>query len=606
LKNLSSSAWQLVCNGGVEKRFQKFGSLRWIGLQPLFAGLVRMGRGEVREALLPQMNASPCPSCRGERLNPLARNVKIEHLTLPDFCGLEIEKAYTFIKNLSLKEETFLKETVSQICKYLEFLLSIGLGYLSLDRSAPTLSGGELQRTRLARQLGSGLTSCLYLLDEPTVGLHPYNNELLNCALKNLCALGNTLVLVEHDPMTVQIADYLFDFGPKAGGEGGKICARGTLSEILENPDSLTGSYLSGRKTIPIPLKRRPFKPDIQIENGKLHNLKNISIAFPLAAITCLTGVSGSGKSTLMRHLLKPAAEIAINASKKIEPIEWAEARFWGLHAFEKVITIDQSPIGQTARADVGTYAEIMPFIRAHFAQLPLSKAKGLEPRHFSPNHIRGMCRTCLGLGYKIIDLQFLPKVKTTCESCKGYRLNSISLEVRYRGNHIGELLSMTIWNAMKIFSEIPKIYKRLQLLDAVGLSYLQIGQELASLSGGEAQRLRLSRELAKREAGKTLYLIDEPTVGLHSEDIARLLPIFHKLADKKNTLVIIEHNLDIIANADYVIDLGPDAGAQGGEIMAKGTPEEVAKSNNSKTAPYLKQRLRNWESVSQFLHCAK
>lgn len=593
LKNVSPKNLHLIFNGGPEIPIKKFASLRWLGLQPMLAAAVRMGNREIREALLPVMSASTCPACNGSRLNPLARNVKIQGSSITDFCRMELEKAHHFIQNISLEGKSFLQETQSQICKYLEFLLSIGLGYLTLERSAPTLSGGELQRIRLARQLGSGLTSCLYILDEPTIGLHPYNNQLLNRALQDLTALGNTLILVEHDPETIQIADAVFDFGPKAGREGGKICARGTLKELLKDPESLTGAYLSGRKSIPIPKKRRSFNPDIRIENASLHNLKNITVAFPRAAVTCLTGVSGSGKSSLLRGLLKPAAEMVINASKKTEKIEFAGAQFEGLNAFEKVITIDQSPIGQTARADVGTYAEIMPFIRGHYAQLPLAKAKGLQPRHFSPNHLRGMCRTCWGMGYKTVDLQFLPAVKVVCESCKGYRLTPLSLEVRYKGKNLGEILSMTIEEAMRWFSEIPKIYKRLQLLEEVGLSYLQLGQELASLSGGEAQRLRLSRELAKRESGKTLYLIDEPTVGLHNVDIARLLPIFHKLADKKNTLIIIEHNLEVIANADYVIDLGPDAGERGGYIMAQGTPEEVALSKKSRTAPFLKKRLK-------------
>ncbi|HSX26512.1 MAG TPA: excinuclease ABC subunit A, partial [Chlamydiales bacterium] len=491
-----------------------------------------------------------------------------------------------------LKKEAFLTETLSQIHKYLEFILSIGLRYLSLDRSAPTLSGGELQRIRLARQLGSGLTSCLYILDEPTIGLHPFNNELLNSALKNLRDLGNTLILVEHDPLTIRAADYLFDFGPKAGREGGKITAHGTIPQILKDPHSLTGAYLSGRKKIPIPEKRRPFTPDIRIENATLHNLKNISVAFPKAAITCLTGVSGSGKSTLMRHLLKPAAEMSTNSSKKMEPIEYLGATFHGLSSFDKVITIDQSPIGQTSRADVSTYSDVQPLIRGLYASLPQAQVKGLQPRHFSPNHMRGMCRTCWGLGYKTVDLQFLPSVRVKCDACHGHRLNPISLEVRYKGKHLGEILEMSVEEALQWFSAIPRIAKRLETLISVGLPYLHLGQELATLSGGEAQRLRLSRELAKREIGKTLYLIDEPTVGLHSEDILKLLKIFHHLADKKNTLIIIEHNLDLIANADHIIDLGPDAGDDGGQVIAQGTPEHLARSKKSKTAKYLKETL--------------
>lgn len=592
VKDLPPEHVQILLNGGPDVEMKNGMTLRWIGLHPLLASAVRMATGDLRESLLPMMQANVCPACAGTRLNPLARNVRIQKLSITDLCHLSIEDAYQFIQKISLKKEEFLTETHSQITKYLEFLLAIGLRYLSLDRSAPTLSGGELQRIRLARQLGSGLTSCLYILDEPTIGLHPYNNELLNGALKDLCELGNTLILVEHDPLTIEAADYLFDFGPKAGREGGQITAQGTIAEIKKNPHSLTGAYLSGRKKIPIPNKRRSFTSGIKIENATLHNLQKLTVEIPKSAITCLTGVSGSGKSTLMRQLLKPAAEIAVNARKKTEIVHYLDTKFTGLDAYEKVITVDQSPIGQTSRSDVSTYSDIQPLIRAHYASLALAQVKGLQPRHFSPNHKRGMCRTCWGLGYRTVDLQFLPSVRVKCEACHGYRLNPISLEVRYKGKHLGEVLEMTVDEALVWFSAIPRIVKRLETLIAVGLPYLQLGQELATLSGGEAQRLRLSRELAKREIGKTLYLIDEPTVGLHSEDVLKLLKIFQTLADKKNTLVIIEHNLDVIANADYIIDLGPDAGVDGGQIMAQGTPEEVAKSKKSRTAKYLKEHL--------------
>ena len=586
IKHLPPAERQIFFNGGPEKTVRHL-DIRWVGLHPLLASASRMAKGDIKEALLPLMQAATCPACQGSRLNPLARNVRIQGLSISDFCHLTMEESFAFTQKLSVKKEPFLQETHAKILHLLHFLLGIGLQYLSLDRSAPTLSGGELQRIRLARQIGSGLTSCLYILDEPTIGLHPFNNELLNAALKRLRDLGNTLILVEHDPMTILAADYLFDFGPKAGVDGGRITAHGTIDAIMKDPHSLTGAYLSGRKKVATPKKRRPFAPDIRIENARLHNLKNISVQIPYAAITCLTGVSGSGKSTLMRHLLKPAAEKAVNASKKEEPIEYLGARFYGLSPFEKVIAIDQSPIGQTSRSDVSTYSEIQPQIRSLLAQMPLAKSKGLSPGHFSPNHIKGMCRTCWGLGVKTIDLQFLPSVKVTCEACRGHKLNPIALEVRYKEKNFGKLLEMTVQEAMQWFSEIPKIAKRLQTLIDVGLSYLQLNQDIASLSGGEAQRLRLSRELAKREIGKTLYLIDEPTVGLHSEDIAHLLPIFHRLADKKNTLVIIEHNLDIIKNADYVIDLGPDAGSLGGEVICAGTPEQLAKCKKSKTAKY-------------------
>jgi excinuclease ABC subunit A len=558
---------ELILNGGPEVRLKNGLQVRWLGLHPVLAAAVRMANSEIRESLLPILRADTCSGCKGSRLNAIARNVRIKNLSISDLCSLSIEKAYSFIQSLSPPD--YLKETHSQSLKFLDFLLSIGLHYLSMDRSAPTLSGGELQRIRLARQLGSGLTSCLYILDEPTIGLHPYNNELLNTALKNLRDLNNTLILVEHDPMTIQIADYLLDFGPKAGKEGGQITARGSLQEILQDASSLTGAYLSGRKKIPIPQKRRQSKETIRIENATLHNLKNITVEIPKTSITVLSGVSGSGKSSLMSYLKKHPE-------------------------FDKIITVDQSPIGQTSRADVTTYTEIQPLIRAHYAALPLALTKGLQPRHFSPNHLRGMCRTCWGLGYKMVDLQFLPSVRVPCEACKGCRLNPISLEVKYKGKHFGEVLQMTVAEALEWFSAIPRIVKRFEKLVEVGLPYLQLGQELTSLSGGEAQRLRLSRELSKRETGNTLYLIDEPTVGLHPEDVLKLLKIFHSLADRKNTLVIIEHNIDVIANADYIIDLGPDAGEEGGQVMATGTPEEVALSKKSKTAKYLKSVLTN------------
>ncbi len=587
LKSLTPAQLHLVFNGGEEQKIEGR-ILRWIGLQPLLARLVRMGKTEFREALLPHRNESACPSCKGERLCPLARHVKLEEFSITEFCRLPLNEAHAFLQKISLGKETFLKEAHRVATESFAFLLSLGLQYLSLDRSAPTLSGGELQRIRLAKQLGSGLTGCLYILDEPTIGLHPYDSEKLGLAIRRLRDLGNTLVLVEHDPMALQIADKIVDFGPGAGAEGGRICAQGTLAEICKNPHSLTGSYLSGRKKIPIPQKRRPFHPDIRIENASLHNLKNISVAFTKGAITCLTGVSGSGKSTLMRQLLAPAALFSVNQSKSQNPVSYGGALFFGLDSFERVICIDQSPIGQTARADVGTYADIMPWIRSHFAELPLAKLKGLRPAHFSPNHLKGMCRTCWGLGYKTIDLQFLPAVKTVCDACQGQRLNPISLEVRYRDKSFGDLFSLSVAKAADHFRELPRIAKKLKLVESVGLSYLHLGQGLATLSGGEAGRLRLSRELAKREVGKTLYLIDEPSIGLHSEDIAQLLPIFHTLAQKKNTLVIIEHNLDIIANADTVIDLGPGAGIEGGSVMFQGTPEELLLQKNVKIAPYL------------------
>ncbi|MBI3900512.1 MAG: excinuclease ABC subunit UvrA, partial [Chlamydiia bacterium] len=568
LNQLSSKEFDWIFHGAPEQEIKKLATLKWVGLSSLFGSIARMGKKQNKEHLLPLMATSPCPTCQGARLNPLARHVQLQGVTLPILCAKELDTLLPFFHSLSLQKTPFLQEAHRQICSTLELLLSLGLSYLSLDRSAPTLSGGELQRIRLAKQLGTGLTSCLYVLDEPTIGLHPYNNEQLNSALKALSQFNNTLVLVEHDPMTIQIADHIVDFGPKAGKEGGKICAQGSYLEILQNKDSLTGNYLSGRKTIPFPPKRRPFSPDLRIEGAKLHTLQNLFLAIPKGAITCLTGISGSGKSTLLRYLLKPAAEKAFHQRKPPDEIEYEGTTFRGLSQFEKVVTIDQSPFGQTSRADVNSFTEIAPLIRAHFVQLPLAKAKGLQGKHFSPNHLRGMCRTCWGLGYKSVDLQFLPPVRVQCDSCRGFRLNPVSLDVRYKGKHLGDFFACTIQEALSFFQDIPKIAKRLQLLQEVGLSYLTLGQEIASLSGGELQRLRLSKELAKKENGKTLYLIDEPTVGLHFDDIAKLLPIFHRLADRKNTLIIIEHNIDLIVNADYIIDLGPGAGPKGGAIV--------------------------------------
>lgn len=592
LEELSEKDLHLILQGSKAEEIKPFASLRWIGLDQLFANIARMGKKEYKEPFLPLMKSSLCPVCKGERLNSLSRNVKLEGVRMAELTQMELFDLKAFLETISLEKAPFLKEAKEKMLSTLEFLLSIGLNYLTLSRTAPTLSGGELQRIRLARQLGSGLTSCLYVLDEPTIGLHPHNNELLNKALKSLQKQGNTLLLVEHDPMTMKIADQIFDFGPKSGKEGGVVIAQGSYEEILKNKDSLTGSYLSQKKQIQRPLQRRKLDFSLKIENANVHTLKNLTVSFPKGAITCLTGISGAGKSSLMRYQLQPAIEEILKKRKKEKRFSHQDALFTGWDLFERLVVIDQSPIGLTSRADVGSFTEIMPLVRAHFALLPLAKAKGLQGCHFSPNHLRGMCRACFGLGTKKIDLQFLPSVRVECEACKGFRLTPLSLEVRYKGKNLGEVLRLNIQEALSFFSEIPKIVKKLKLLEEVGLSYLTLGQEIASLSGGELQRLRLAKELSKRENGKTLYLIDEPTIGLHFDDIAKLLPIFHRLADKKNSLIIIEHNVEVIAHADYIIDLGPDAGPKGGFIIDQGTPEEIVKSQKAKIAPYLQEVL--------------
>lgn len=562
----------LLFNGKITLK-KKGLSFEWEGINATLSKQAKTV-SSLRDPLQGRLTQSTCLSCAGTKLNPLARHVKIEGLSIADLTALPLEKAFSFLSSLSIP--SVLKETQTQLLSRLRFLCDLGLSYLSLDRSAPTLSGGETQRIRLSRQLGCGLTGCLYVLDEPTIGLHPHDNTLLNQALLQLKEMGNTLLLVEHDPLTIQMADYILDFGPKAGKEGGTITARGSLEEIKNNPLSLTGAYLSGRKKIEIPEKRRKPSQFYTLKNCSLHNLKNFEARFPLRLFTCLTGVSGSGKSSLLHGLLKPqvAKEIASRAPSC---------------PFDKMISIDQNPLGQTLRADVTTYTELSAPLRALFASLPLAKAKGLLPKHFSPNHRRGMCPSCWGLGTKSISLQFLPAVKMSCPTCKGYRLNPISLEVKFKEKNLGEIFQMTVLEARELFQPFPKILRPLETLLSVGLGYLKLGQEIASLSGGEQQRIRLSRELSKRSTGKTLYLFDEPTLGLHPEDIKKLLTIFHALVDKGNTLIVIEHNLDVIGNSDYILDLGPLAGEKGGHLLAEGTPEEVSQNEHSLTALYLR-----------------
>ncbi len=578
---------------------------QWRGFNDVLAMVAKSSNSSIREPLVPLLDQSECHSCKGTRLNPLARNVKIKNYSIADVCFLSIDEAAHFIDQIELLEKdlAFLEETLRQLKARLHFLRTIGLGYLSLERSAPTLSGGESQRIRLARQLGSGLTGCLYVLDEPTIGLHPHDNQKLNAALKHLCSLGNTLLLVEHDPLTINIADKILDFGPMAGKGGGSIMASGTLEEIKENPASLTGAYLSGKKKIPLPPSRRKSTHFLTLENATLHNLKQLDVHIPIQTLTCLTGVSGSGKSTLLRDLIKPAAESALRGkhsrSKGSPHIKYLGAELTGMQHFDKLLVLSQNPIGQTNRADVSTYVDLLAPLRYFFASLPEAKARGLAPKNFSFNHRKGMCSTCLGHGTRKISMQFLPPVQVICESCKGFRLNPLSLKVFTKGKHLGHILQMTVEEAIAFLPSIPKVIRILETLISVGLGYLQLGQEIASLSGGEAQRMRLSRELSKRSSGSTLYLLDEPTVGLHVDDIVKLLAIFNELVTMGNSIIIIEHNLDVIASADYVIDIGPGSGSKGGQIVAKGTPEEISQSKNSITAPYLQEHLHFLKSPS-------
>ncbi len=567
LSDLTSEELQFFFHGKETSLEHNGLKVSWQGLNETLAKAAKATHSNIKRHLTPLMKQTECISCKGARLSSLARGVKIGKTSLPDLCAMPIDEAQIFIQKL--KTTKTLSETHAQLLSRLQFLIDIGLHYLSLNRSAPTLSGGEAQRIQLARQLGSGLTGCLYVLDEPTIGLHPHNNNLLNEALIRLKKLGNTLLIVEHDPLTMQVADRIYDIGPAAGRGGGKLTFSGTLAEIKKSK-TLTGQYLSGKKNIPVPKKRRPITDTFPIRKAKTHNLKNLSLDIPKKAFVCLTGLSGSGKSTLMHDVIKQKAP----------------------EHFDKIIALTQKPIGHTIRADMATYSDLLTPLRHFFASLPAAKAKGLKPRHFSYNTKQGMCTSCWGLGFKRIDLQFLPPVRTPCPSCKGYKLKPLALDITYQGKHLGHILNLTIDEAIEALPPIPRLQKLVDILKSVGLGYLKFSQEIQTLSGGEAQRLRLARELKSRHTPNTLYLFDEPTIGLHTDDIAKLLPIFNTLVDKGASLIIIEHNLDIIKTADYIIDLGPEAGKGGGHILAAGTPEDIASCETSYTGKYLKQAL--------------
>jgi len=597
LNELNSDQLQIIFNGSQSDQWydSPYGfRFRWVGINHVLAKAGRSGKSELRSPLIPLLHELTCISCKGSRLNPLARHVTINRLSISDFCALPIEHTLPFINKIKIPaaEKKLMEEVFTQLEHRLKFLNEVGLSYLSLDRKAPSLSGGETQRIRLARQLGSGLTGVLYVLDEPTIGLHPYDNDQLNNALAQLKKLGNTLLMVEHDPQTIQTADYILDFGPQSGEYGGHIIAQGTYKQILRDNKSLSGKYLSGKENIPLPKERRtPSKGSLSIKKARAHNLKNVSLDIPVGTLSCLTGVSGSGKSTLLQKVIQPSVEQGLLTHSAVEIPNVGAVR--GIDHFDKLIVIDQNPIGHTSRSDVCTYVDVLTRIREFFAALPAAKAKGLMPRHFSYNHRKGMCSNCWGMGYKKVEMHFLPPVRVKCDQCQGMRLNPVSLEVMYKGKNMGQYLEMTVDDARVVFENHPRIVRILDTLISVGLGYLRLGQEMASLSGGEAQRIKLSRELAKRSTGSTLYLLDEPTTGLHQDDIQKLLKVLHTLVDKGNTAIVIEHHLDFIKNADFVVDLGPGAGAAGGELIFAGTPEQLVKCKKSKTAGYLKECLQ-------------
>ncbi|EGQ8009829.1 excinuclease ABC subunit UvrA [Vibrio parahaemolyticus] len=549
----------------------------------------------VREELAKYISTKSCSSCGGTRLRLEARNVFIADTTLPEIVDLSIADALTFFQTLKLEGQRaqIAEKVMKEINDRLQFLVNVGLNYLNLSRSAETLSGGEAQRIRLASQIGAGLVGVMYVLDEPSIGLHQRDNERLLKTLTHLRDLGNTVLVVEHDEDAIRCADHVIDIGPGAGVHGGNVVAEGTMDEIIANPNSLTGQYLSGVKEIAVPKERTPRDPKKTVEllGATGNNLKNVDLSIPVGLFSCITGVSGSGKSTLINDTFFKIAHTQLNGATTAHPSPYKSIK--GLEHFDKVIDIDQSPIGRTPRSNPATYTGIFTPIRELFAGTQESRSRGYKPGRFSFNVRGGRCEACQGDGVIKVEMHFLPDVYVPCDVCKGKRYNRETLEVRYKGKTIDEVLEMTVEDARTFFDPVPAIARKLQTLMDVGLSYIRLGQAATTLSGGEAQRVKLARELSKRDTGKTLYILDEPTTGLHFHDIQQLLTVLHRLRDHGNTVVVIEHNLDVIKTADWIIDLGPEGGQGGGEIIAQGTPEDVSQIEGSHTARFLKPMLK-------------
>ena len=537
------------------------------------------------------MNITPCSACKGQRLKPGALAVTVGDKNISELTGMSIEKLQTFLKELKLSNQQLLigGQILKEINSRIQFLMDVGLNYLTLGRSTGTLSGGEAQRIRLATQIGSGLVGVAYILDEPSIGLHQRDNDKLLGTLKHLRDLGNSVIVVEHDEDTMREADFIVDIGPGAGEHGGEVVATGNAEEIMQNENSVTGAYLSGRIRIPVPEVRRKPTGWLKVLGAQENNLKNIDVKFPLGVMTCVTGVSGSGKSSLVNQILYKRLARDLNRARTIPG---RHKGIEGLEQLDKVINIDQSPIGRTPRSNPATYTGVFDLIRDLFAATPDAKARGYKKGRFSFNVKGGRCAACSGDGIIKIEMHFLPDVYVPCEVCKGRRYNRETLEVKYKGKNIYDVLDMTVEEAMHFFENVPSIRRKMETLYDVGLSYIRLGQPSTTLSGGEAQRIKLATELSKRSTGKTIYILDEPTTGLHFADVHKLTEILHRLTEDGNTVIVIEHNLDVIKTADYIIDIGPEGGDKGGTVIAEGTPEEVAKSPVSYTGKYIKPML--------------
>jgi excinuclease ABC subunit A len=572
--NVKGDAWEGLCN-------------------QLMRRMRSTGSEDMKQWYLRYFSSKPCPTCHGARLKAESRAVKIAGVSLSDLSEKRIEEAVRWIDSVELKgaDLEIAVELRKEIKARLGFLLNVGLGYLTLDRAAATLSGGESQRIRLASQIGSELTGVVYILDEPSIGLHQRDNGRLLATLEALRDLGNSVVVVEHDEETMAKADYLIDFGPGAGELGGHVVAEGTPEQVMKVKESLTGAYLSGRKKIALPEARRPGNGKfIEVRGASEHNLRNLDVKFPLGALVAVTGVSGAGKSTLVNGILFPALSRKLHDAR----LQMGEHKgLLGVEHVDKVIAIDQRPIGRTPRSNPATYTKVFDSIRELYASTPEARAFGYDAGRFSFNVKGGRCEACAGDGLRQVEMHFLPDVYVTCEECRGRRFNDATLRVTYKGKSIADTLEMSVREGLEVFSVHNQIARGLQTLADVGLGYVKIGQPSPTLSGGEAQRIKLARELSRVGTGRTIYILDEPTTGLHFADVEKLLVVLSRLVDAGNTVVVIEHNLDVIAHADWVIDLGPEGGAAGGQLLAEGTPEQLARATQSHTGRYLKEKLQ-------------